>query len=175
MKEVFMTALMSGALCFGGTNCGGAKVQGPQTQEKKTNESPASPVATLSSEHPIASVPVDGSVLTSGAEVLEVKITKVTNPSLTPVTVFVSLSYANKGAPEAKQISVGNFSLYPADKPGKFLLNSAAALREVSLLDATAKELALRLVFAMKRVDETKPWTPVELTISQPKWRAAKV
>lgn len=174
MARLSLSALMIWSLCFSGANCGSAKVQGPQSQQLKTDESPASPAATLTPEHPIGSLPVEADVLTSGSEVLEVTITKVVNPAMTPVTVFVFFSDTEKGTPEPKQTSLGNFSLYPPDQPGKFLLSAAPALRKVSLSDATAKGHDLRLVFEMKRIDETKAWTPVEVTIAQPKWRAAE-
>ena len=178
MARLFLTALMTWALCFSGANCGSARVQGPQTRESKPAESPAPSVtltaATLTAEQPIASLPLTARVLTSGAEVLEVTITKVVNPSQTPVSVFVSFSVGEKGTPEARQISLGSFSLYPPDQPGKFLLNAKSALREAPISDAIAKGRAVRLVLEMKRIDVTKPWTPVELTIAQPTWRSAE-
>ncbi len=185
MARLFPTALIMWALCFSAANCGSAKVQGPQTRESKTSESPspsatstAAPVpstaATLTAEQPVSSLPVETAVLKSGAEVLEVTITKVVNPSQTPVSVLVSLAVGQKGTSEAQQISVGSFSLYPPDQPGKFLLNAKSALREGPVAYAVANGHPIRLVFEMKRTNETKPWTPVELTIAQPTWRAAE-
>jgi len=159
------------ALCFTGANCGSAKVQGPQSREPKTDESTVLPVVKLTHEHPSSSLPVATDVFTNGAKVLEVTITRVVNPAMTPVAVFVSLSDTEKGKSEIKQIPVGNFSLYPPDQPGTFLLDAAPALRKVSRPDATGHDV--RLVFEMKRIDETRAWTPVELTFAEPKWRAA--
>ena len=181
MARLFLTALTMWALCFSGANCGSTKVQGPQTREPKTAESPAPATApattpatvaaaTLTAEHPVASLPIAAAVLKSGAEVLEVAITKVVNPSQTSVSVFVSFSVGEKT--EAKQSSVGSFSLYPPDQPGKFLLNAKTALREGAVADAIAKGQAVRLVFEMKRINESKAWTPVELTIAEPTWRS---
>jgi hypothetical protein len=165
-------ALMAWALCFSGTNCGSAKIQSPQSRETTPEELPASPAVTLTHEHPSSSVPVEADVVASGAEVLEVQITKVVNPARTPVAIFVYLSRAEKGKSKAEQVAIGNFSLYPPDQPGKFLLSAAPALRKVSASGKTAHDV--RLVFEMKRIDETGAWTPVELTIAQPKWRAAE-
>jgi len=179
VARLFLTALTMWALCFSGANCGSTKVQGPQTREPKAAESPApttSPAtvaaATLTAEHPIRSVPIAANVLKSGAEVLEVAITKVVNPSQTSVSVLVSFSVGEKA--EAEQTSVGSFSLYPPDQPGKFLLNAKTALREGAVTDAIAKGKAVRLVFEMKRIDESRAWTAVELTIAEPAWRAVE-
>lgn len=173
MGRLSLAAVIIWALCFSGSNCGSAKVQGPQSQETKTVEAPASPALTLTHEHPLSSLPVAANVLTSGSEVLEVAITKVVNPSRIPVVIFVYLSNTGKGKSEPEKILIGNFSLYPADQPGTFLLNPAPAVRKLSA-EKSFGDTDVRLVFEMNRLDETAAWTPVELTIAQPKWRAAE-
>ena len=173
VERLSLTALILWALCFSGTNCGSAKVQSPQTQESKTEQQPASPSVTLTPEHASDSLPVAASVLSSDAEVLEVPITKVVNPSRTPVAFFVYLSRNADGKVEPEKILIGNFSLYPADRAGVFLLDPGPAVRKFSEKKQSGISEA-RLVFEMKRVDETRAWTPVEVTIEQPKWRAAE-
>jgi hypothetical protein len=138
-------------------------------------ELPASPVLTLTQDRPKYSLPIKAVAGNpEGAEVLEVAITKVINPSMTPIAIYVYLSYTEAGKSEPSRQLVGNFSLYPPDQPGKFLLNAAAAVRKVPLSDAAAKGNEVRLEFEMKRIDETRGWTPVEVTIAQPTWRAAE-
>jgi hypothetical protein len=171
MNKLFMAALITWALCFSGTNCGAAKVQGPQTREQKTGNEPAVPTVTLTPEHPSNSFPVDANVLASEPDVLEVAVTKVVNASRTAVTVFVYLANITKGGSEPEKTMIGNFSLYPADQPGTFLLNPAPAVRRLAA-EKRAGETDVRLVFELKRVDETAAWTPVEVTIAQPKWRS---
>jgi hypothetical protein len=170
VKNLFMAALMSGALCFSGTNCGAAKVQGPQTTDSKAGNESRATAVTLTPDHPADSFPVEANVLTNDTEVLEVVITKVVNPSRTSVVMFVSLSNSVKGKSEPEKISIGNFSLYPADRPGTFLLNPAPALRKLSN-DKPSLNPDVRLVIELKRIDETAAWTPVAVTVAQPKWR----
>jgi len=166
-----LTALMIWALCFVGADCGSATIQSPRSSQLKTE---ASPVLTLTNDQPQNSLPIKAGELANDAEVLEVAITKVINPGMIPLAIFVYLSDSEKGKSEPKQHPVGNFSLYPPDQPGKFLLSAAPALRAVSRSDASDKERDLRLVFEMKNVDENRPWTSVEVTIAQPTWRAAE-
>ncbi|HUS12525.1 MAG TPA: hypothetical protein VMZ30_18800 [Pyrinomonadaceae bacterium] len=134
----------------------------------------ASPVITLTNDQPQNSLPIKAGELTNNAEVLEVAITKVTNPRMTPLSISVYLSDSEEEKSEPKRHLIGNFSLYPPDQPGKFLLSAAPALRAVSRSDASDKERDLRLVFEMKRIDESRPWTSVEVTIAEPTWRAAE-
>lgn len=171
MAKLFLAASMTWALCFSGTNCGTAKVQGPQTRELKAENEPAGPTLILTHEHPSNSFPVEPNALSNDTEVLEVRITKVVNLSGTPVVIFVYLSETGKGKSEPERILIGNFSLYPPDQPGTFLLNPAPAIHKLSA-EKSSNDTGVRLVFEMKRLDESRPWTPVEVTISQPKWRA---
>jgi len=170
MGRLSLTALMIWALCFVGTDCGSAKVQSPQSSPTKTDESPASPAVTLTDKRPSSSSPVPANVPAEDSKILEVEVTKVVNPELTPVTIFVFLFDSKKDKPEPEQNPIGTFSLFPADRPGKFLLNVAAANIGPTGLDDSQAEM--RLLFKMKRVHENKAWTPVEVTIGQPKWRA---
>jgi hypothetical protein len=174
VERLFLIALMVWALCFSVANCGSAKVQSPQSPELKKGESAASSSVTLTHEHPVNSMPVEAEVLSGGSEILEVEITKVVNPASTSVAIFVYLSRATKTKSEAEKNLVGNFSLYPPDRPGKFLLNAGPALHKVAPGDTSSMANDVRLVFEMKRLDETVAWTPVELIIAQPKWRSEK-
>jgi len=154
-------------------DCGSAKIAGPQSSKVEKAQLPVSSV-TLTPEHSIASFPVAASVFTGVSDVLEVEITKVVNPAATPVTILVSLADSKADKVEKEPNSIGNFSLYPADQPGKFLLRATPALRRASTANGTGKSPDMRLVFEMKRIDESRAWTPLEVTISQPKWRAAE-
>jgi hypothetical protein len=171
MTKLFLAALMVWALCFSGANCGAAKVQGPQTEGPKAEQT-VSPTVKLTPEHPIASLPFAANIFASDPEVLEVSITKVENTAKTPVSIFVYLANAKAEKSDAEKILVGNFSLYPADSPGKFALNPRPALHTMSA--KTPNPTDPRLVFELRQIDQTKPWTPVEVTIEQPKWRAAE-
>jgi hypothetical protein len=174
MTKLSLTALMVWALCFSGANCGAAKVQGPQTQGPNAPkaEQPVSPTVKLTPEHASASLPVAADIFQSDPEVLEVSITKVENTAGTPISIFVYLANGKAKKADAEKILVGNFSLYPADSPGKFMLNPRLALR--TMLAKTPKPNDPRLVFELRQIDATKPWTPVEVTVEQPKWRAAE-
>jgi hypothetical protein len=174
MARLILTALMIWALAFTGTDCGSAKAPAPQARQAKTEESPAPVAVVLTDKQPKSSVSVGADALTGNAEVLEVQITKVVNPGMTPVSIFVYLSNAEKGKTEDEPILVGNFSLYPPDRPGKFLLSPAPALLKISAASKTSKPETARLIFEIKRLDETRAWTPVELSIAAPKWRATE-
>lgn len=177
MARLILTALMIWTLGFAATDCGSAKVPGPQAREASgdtsRDESSAPPVV-LTDKQPKASWGVALGKVARDTEVLEVAITRVVNPKLTPIEIYVYLANNEKGKTQPVRHLVGNFSLYPPDQPGNFLLDAAPALRKISAEVASSKSDNVRLEFEMKRVDETKDWTPVELMIGQPKWSAHK-
>lgn len=173
MTKLFLAALMIWGLPFSGASCGSANVRNAQTRD--TEPKPTQAAVTLTNEHPTGSFSVESELLANPPEILEVSITKVVNSAMMPLDIFVYLSIvAEKGKPNPEKTLVGNFSLYPSDRPGKFLLSPSTAFRQLSETKTPSKSNELRLVVELKRLDETRAWTPVEVTIAQPKWRATE-
>ncbi len=171
MTKLFLAALMIWALPFSALSCGPATVQ--DSQPKNTDPTPVGESVTLTNEHPSGSFPVEKQLLINPPEILEVQITKVVNSAATPLNIFAYLTtVGEKGKPEPEKIVVGNFSLYPADRPGKFMLGPAAAFRKLNEMKTVSNTNELQLVLEMQRVDETRPWTALELTFAPPNWRS---
>jgi len=129
------------------------------------------PVAsvTLTNNHATGSFPVSPETLAKQPAIVEITISRVVNPAGTPLSVFVYLSHGGKKVPAAaERIPVGSFTLYPPDQPGKFMLRASSALSRLSA--SNAKPGNVQLVLELKRVDESKPWTAVELTLESPNW-----
>lgn len=174
MLKFFPAALFIWALGFSGANCGSAKVQSPKSSEKAPEMTPDQRSLKLTNEHTSGAFPIGSDLLSNIPEVLEVSIAKVNNPDRTPVDIFVYLSQTPKqGERDPDRILLGNFSLYPPDRPGKFLMKASPAFRK--LVDSKGTNAAdVQLLFEMKRLDEKRPWTAVEVTVGLPQWRPAK-
>ncbi len=122
----------------------------------------------LTNERPSASVELKQQTLDRAPAVLEASVTEVVNPEKTAVGVYVYLVVAGKESnKEDVRIPIGNFSLYPPDQPGKFLMRASGALEK--LRSAEKKSGSTLLVFELKRLHEDKAWTRVELSIT-PAW-----
>jgi hypothetical protein len=157
--------LLIWALLVPGAWAGGGKQEG--TAPKPKTLAPL----TLTSEHPAGSFALDPKTIASAPPVLAIALTKVVNPGQVPFQVFVYLSYRSKAErSEPEKILVGNFSLYPADRPAGFVLRSSTGF---SKLKATgAESTGVQLVLEMERIHKGKPWsTPVEVTVAPPEWR----
>lgn len=168
MNALLVVLLWS--LPFVGASCGSPSVQ--STQHETRPVSTAKDALTLTTEHPTGSFKLEPELLSRSPEVLQISVTKVTNPAASPVDIFVYVASASEtNKPAAEKVLVGTFSLYPADRPGKFMLGPAEAFRKFSETRKSSEDV--RLVFEMKLPAENKP--AVEVTIESPNWGEKKV
>jgi hypothetical protein len=124
----------------------------------------------LTSLQLLGAFPVTPEILVSKPPVLFVSIAKVVNPERIGLEIFVYLSRATKDDVKGQRILVGNFSLYPPDKPGGFQLSTADAFRKLKTGKSERGEV--NVVVEMRRMHETGHLTPIEVTVSAPEWRS---
>jgi len=179
--KLFLAALLISSFAVVGESCGSARVQEqarPQQPARPTPEPelaltpPVAPTATLTNEHPTATFTAYPD-LNDPPTVLEVSVTKVVNPALKPVTIFVYLSpVSDKPDATPAKIALGNFSLYPADKPAKFMLDPATAFRKAAATKDAANTKEWLVTYELEKRAEQEP-TQVEVTIA-PLWKRDK-
>jgi hypothetical protein len=114
---------------------------------------------TLTPEHLDVAVAIPSEVMIARPPILEVDVTEVSNPSLVPIGVAVSMKVGDK------KIPVGNFAFFPADNKGNFLLNSQAAFARAG------NPRGASLIFELRKLRSSTAWKPVRVTIAPPKWR----
>ena len=172
--KLFLAALTIWSLPFFGISCGSASVQEPERAKADSTSTPSGESVTLSEQHPTGSFSLQPDLFKSSPPILEVSVMKVVNPGAKAVSIFVYLSpLKQKGETAAEKIEVGNFSLYPADRPGKFMLDSAPAFRKVSETRNASTVNEWRLVFELERGAEQAS-SPIEVTIARPGWKSDK-
>lgn len=172
--KLFLAALAIWSLPFFGVSCGSANVQNPPTPERELTPVPiVKATITLTKEHPTRSFAVYPS-LTDPPTVVEISVTKVVNPAARAVNIFVHLAPVNeKAGAVPPKFAVGNFSLYPADRPGKFMLDPASAFRKISETKDVSKVKEWLVVFELEQKAEQGS-SPVEVTIEAPQWKRDK-
>lgn len=168
--NLFLVVLMIWSLPFVGISCGSTSVQEPVRPTPELGPvKPAEATVTLTNEHPTRSFAVYPS-LSDPPAVLEVSVTKVVNPAAKAVNIFVYLSPVNEKTDTAPKIAVGNFSLYPADRPAKFMLDPAPALRKAAETKEAANTKEWLLTFELEKQAEQES-SPIEITIATPHWK----
>ncbi|MGP8252067.1 MAG: hypothetical protein ACLQHF_08540 [Terracidiphilus sp.] len=127
--------------------------------------------ATLTSDHPAGSFKIPPETLRSAPPVVVIQVTKVANPSRTPLQIFVYLSYrSTPGQQQAEKIPVGNVGLFPADRPAAFLLRASKAFAQLKATASSATDACV--LVELKPLHETDRLTSVEVTVAPPQWKA---
>ena len=169
--KLFLAALTIWSLPFFGISCGSASVQKQEPELAVPRVVPGT--ITLTNEHPSASCAVY-SDLNDPPTRLEISVTKVVNPGAQPVTILVSLSpNYEKDDTTPPKVEVGNFSLYPVDRPGKFMLDPVPAFRKASQLKDASKVKEWFVVFELKQ-EAGQRSSPLEVTLEWPQWKRDK-
>jgi len=123
---------------------------------------------TLTARQTSASFAVPPDVLVHTPATLFIAIRKVVNPEKIPFQILVYLERNEKDTPT--RVLVGNFSLYPPDKPGGFRLSMPDPFRKLGDIPGS-KGSNTTLVIDMRRMHETDRWNSLEVTIAPPKWQ----
>jgi hypothetical protein len=124
---------------------------------------------TLTNDRPAGYFPLDAETLASAPPFLVLRITRVVNPGRTPLQIFVYLSYPPPaGRTEPERTLIGNFGLFPADRPARFLLRASPAFHK--LKTTCSKPTDVRLLLEMKRIHPKEPWTSIEVVVAPPEW-----
>lgn len=172
--KLFLAAITIWSLPLFGMSCGSANVQNTAPAKPVSTATPAAETVTLTNDHPTASFAVQPDIFKNSPATLEVAVTKVVNPAAKAVTILVHLSPANeKGELSNARVGVGNFSLYPVDRPGKFMLDAADALRTAAETRMPPDAKGWRLVFELEEHAEQRSAT-LEITIAAPNWKSDK-
>jgi hypothetical protein len=165
--KLFLAALTIWSLPFFGISCGSVSVPGPQ--QRSTSET-----VTLTNQKSIGSFPLQPDVLKNPPMMVEASVTKVVNPNARAVTIFVYLSRPNENRDDpARKITVGNFSLYPVDRGGTFMLDAADALHTAAETKTPPNSRGWRLVFELEQKPEQGS-SRIEVMIEAPHWKRDK-
>ncbi len=166
--NALLGVLLLWSLPFLGASCGSPGVQStPQSETRPA--STAKDVLTLTTEHPTGSFKVEPGLLNRAPEVLQVVVTKVTNPAASAVDIFVYVASARRDMRPRKcwwELSVCILRIVRAS----LCWDLAEAFRKFSEKRKSSEDV--RLVFEMKLPAENK--SPVEVTIESPNWGERK-
>jgi len=141
-----------------------------QNSGSGTGKSEPAAQITLTTDHSAAYFPVAPETVLNRPSTLAVKVTRIVNPDRNAFQIFVCLIYRSAAGDAAPhKILIGNFGLYPVDQPGAFQLRSSGAFARLKA--ASRQPIDVRLLLEMRRLHETQPWTPIEVTLAQPEWK----
>ena len=100
-------------------------------------------------------ITIDDKVLGAGRALLQIPVTKIRNPRMMPINIS---AMAILNSQKSGRISVGSFSIYPADQTGIFNLPLSEAV-------AKAGRGTGRITFEIRLVPGPVPWEANSLEI----------
>jgi hypothetical protein len=123
----------------------------------------------LSNMQPIGRIQIPAEIRSTPLPYLEVPVSVISNPERTPFAIFVSLEWRHQGT--VQTIVLGNFTPYPADQTGSFMLRASKGFEKLREMGPNLDGDPIFLLLEMKRVHASKPWTSVRVTIAPVRWR----
>ncbi len=130
---------------------------------------------TLTETQPVGRIQLPGNVWAAAVPFLEIPIARISNSEEMGFSILVYLEWTRPtaGPDSAQKIRIGNFTVYPPDRPGSFLLRASECFDKLRQMGANVKTDHLVLLLEMKRVHPNRPWSPIRVTVASVRWRAA--
>ena len=123
----------------------------------------------LTDAKPTGSFPVSAATVNAPPSAVDISVTGVHNPGETALGIYVYLEGSSAGKPAAPRVLIGNFSLYPSDRPAGFVLPVAGAFDNLKGQSRAVK--GVRLALEIRRLRADASWKDVEVTVAPPHWR----
>jgi hypothetical protein len=118
-----MAAVLAALLLSGGGGCEQAKREGGRSAPPAASVSETA-LRTIDGETPAIAVPIDARAQASDRGFVAVEVREVVNPRRVPLTFEVRFQPAGGDA-----VRLGEFSLFPADNPGRFIVATQGRIR----------------------------------------------
>jgi hypothetical protein len=128
---------------------------------------------TLTEIQPVARIPLPAAIRAAPAPILEIPLARISNPQEMSFSIFVSLEWSRtaQGAARKEKILLGNFTVYPPDRPGNYILRASTTFEKLKALGADLVRDQIVVALEMKRTNPNQPWSPVQVEIGPLRWR----
>ena len=124
----------------------------------------------LTNMQPVGRILVPAEIRSAPLPYLEIPLSAISNSERMPFSIFASLERRHHGA--VQRIVLGNFTPYPADQTGSFMLRAAKGFEKLKEMGPDLEGDQTFLLLEMKRVHADKPWASVRVTIAPVHWRS---
>jgi hypothetical protein len=129
---------------------------------------------TLTETHPVARIQLPDSIRAAPPPILEVPVVKIANPQKMSFSIFAFLEWSRpaQGPTGNDKILVGNFTIYPPDQTGSYMLRASTAFDKLKGMGADLARDHVVILLEMKRTNPDKAWSAVQVEIAPLRWRS---
>lgn len=144
-----------------------------QAAEMEKVVDPSSEV-TLTQMEPVTRIQLPASIRAAPAPILEIPVVKIANPQKMSFSIFAFLEWSPpaQGPTGSDKILVGNFTVYPPDRTGSYMLRASTAFEKLKGMGADLARDQVLIVLEMKRTNPDKAWSSVQVEIAPLRWRS---
>lgn len=130
---------------------------------------------TLSEMQPLARIQLPASIRAAPLPILEVPVVKISNPQEMSFSIFASLEWRrySRGSAGNEKIPLGNFTVYPPDRTGSYMLRASTAFEDLKAMGADLSRDQVFILLEMKRTNPNRPWSAVRVEIGPLRWRSS--
>lgn len=129
------------------------------------------PELILTDTKPTARVPIPAAFWNRPKPILEVPISRIENTSQISFSIFVYVEWAstNPGSPHKKLL--GNFSVYPPDGTGTYVLRASEGLRPLVSSGIPPEERHASVLLELKPTTPNSLWKSIQVSVAPVRWR----
>lgn len=129
---------------------------------------------TLTETHPVTRIRLPASIRAAPAPILEVPVLRISNPQEMSFSIFAFLEWSRpaQGPTGNDKILVGNFTIYPPDRTGSYMLRASTAFEKLKGMGADLARDQVVILLEMKRTNPNKAWSAVVVEIAPLRWRS---
>jgi hypothetical protein len=129
---------------------------------------------TITNAQPIARIQLPAGIRVAPAPILEIPVVKISNPQEMSFSIFASLEWRRygQGSTGIEKILLGNFTVYPPDQTGSYMLRSSTAFEKLKAMGADLVRDQVVILLEMKRTNPNKAWSAVVVEIGPLRWRS---
>jgi hypothetical protein len=129
---------------------------------------------TLTETQPVARIQLPTSIRAAPPPVLEIPLVKISNPQEMSFAIFVSVEWSRpaQGGAGKEKVLLGNFTVYPPDRTGNYMLRASTTFEKLKTLGADLSRDQIVVVLEMKRTNPSQPWSRVQVEIGPLRWRS---
>jgi hypothetical protein len=129
------------------------------------------PELILSDTKPTARAPIPAAFWNHPKPILEVPISRIENASQLSFSIFVYVEWASTNSGSPHKTLLGNFSIYPPDRVGIYVLRASEGLRPLLSSGIPPEERHASVLLELKPTSPNSTWRPIQVSVAPVRWR----
>lgn len=125
----------------------------------------------LSDTNPTGRVPIPAAFWSHPKPFLEVPISRIENASQISFSIFAYVEWASTSLGAPHRTLLGNFTVYPPDRTGTYVLRASEGLRPLVSSGIPPEERRASVLLELKPASPNSRWRSIQVSVAPVRWR----